>query len=233
MSLPLVPPEIGRLGARELFLNETFSSIQGESMHAGRPCFFIRLTGCSLRCAWCDTEYAFHEGTKTTIDACVDLAKESGIELVEVTGGEPLLQKATPELLRELCDAGFEVLLETAGALPIDQVDTRVKRIVDWKPPGSGEEDRNLPAVLDDLRKGDELKVVVADRRDYEWTRAWLHELCARRDDIGTTIPVHLSPVFEDLHPRDLAEWILEDQIPVRLNLQLHKAIWPPDARGV
>ena len=232
MSKPLVPPELGGLGPRELFLNETFFSIQGESTHAGRRCLFFRLAGCHLRCTWCDTEYAFHEGEVTTIDRCLELARRSGAKLVEVTGGEPLLQGAVFPLLSELCDAGYEVLLETSGATRIDRVDPRVRRIVDWKAPGSKEGSRNLPSVIDDLRDGDEVKVVLLDRADYEWARAWLGELIERRDDIGTLIPVHLCPVFGRLQPKDLAGWMLEDRLPARLNLQLHKAIWPDETRG-
>lgn len=233
MSKPLLPEEIRGLGPREIFLNETFLSVQGESTHAGRACFFIRLAGCHLRCTWCDTEYAFHEGKVTTVERCLELARQSGVELVEVTGGEPLLQKAVFPLMKELCDAGHEVLLETSGAVPIDTVDERVGRIVDWKAPGSGEESRNLPSVIDALRDRDELKLVLIDRADYEWARSWLRDLIERRDDIGTRIPVHFSPVFGRLEPKDLAGWMLEDRLPTRLSVQLHKVIWPASTRGV
>ncbi|MBN1442604.1 MAG: radical SAM protein [Planctomycetes bacterium] len=221
------------LGPGELLVNETFSSIQGESSFAGRPCFFIRLTGCPLRCRWCDTAYAFHEGTRRAVADVIDEAARSGLRLVEVTGGEPLVQNACLELLRGLCDHGLEVLLETSGAISIDGVDPRVRRIVDWKAPGSGESSRNRPQVLDALRAGDELKLVLAGRSDYEWARAWLQAAMREHPRIGREIPVHFSPVFGLCESSDLARWILEDRIEVRLQLQIHKHIWPPETRGV
>lgn len=226
----LVPRALARLGPRELLVHELFESIQGESTHAGRPCFFIRLTGCHLRCRWCDTEYAFHGGVVMTVEECLTRATASGRSLVEVTGGEPLLQKSVFPLLEELCDRGFEVLLETSGSMPLERVDPRVRRIIDWKCPGSGMETRNRDSVLDALRPGDELKLVVLDRRDYEWAREWVRSAASR---IPAAVPVHLSPVTEALAPDILASWILEDRLPVRLNLQLHRLIWGPDARGV
>ncbi len=228
-----LPRELARLGPRELLVTETFASIQGESSYAGRPCFFVRLTGCHLRCGWCDTEYAFHGGERRSVDDCVAAARDAGIPLVEVTGGEPLLQPAVDLLLAELCDAGFEVLLETSGAIGIGRVDPRVRRIVDQKAPGSGEASRNVASIIDDLRAGDELKIVLADRADYEWTRAWLEEARQRQPLIGTEIPVWLSPVWNRLPARDLAAWLLADRLPVRLGSQLHKTVWDPDARGV
>lgn len=230
MNPTLLPREFSTLGPTELLVNETFLSIQGESSFAGRPCFFIRLTGCHLRCGWCDSEYAFHEGKRMPVSRCLELA--SGSRLVEITGGEPLLQKAVHPLMRALCDRGHQVLLETSGGIPIDGVDGRVQRIVDWKAPGSGESHRNLPSVLKALKPGDELKIVLLDRQDYEWARDWLEATRADRSDIGTSIPVHFSPVFGRLENADLASWILEDRIPVRLQLQLHKFIWSPDTRG-
>jgi len=227
---PLLPPELARLGPDELFVNELFSSIQGEGTDAGRPCFFIRLAGCPLRCSWCDTQYAFREGRVLRVRECVDAALASGLGLVEVTGGEPLLQKSVHGLLRELCDRGLEVLLETSGSVPIDSVDPRVRRIVDWKCPGSGMDARNQPSVLPALRLGDELKLVLKDRADYEWARNWLESVRGR---IPAGVPVHLSAVFGTLPPERLARWILEDRLPVRLNLQIHKWIWGPDVRGV
>jgi 7-carboxy-7-deazaguanine synthase len=218
------------LKAGELLVNETFHSIQGESTHAGRPCFFIRLAGCHLRCVWCDSEHAFFEGEVRTVDACLAEARAAGSRLVEVTGGEPLLQKSVHSLLAGLCDAGHEVLLETSGALPIDAVDRRVKRIVDWKCPGSGMAGKNDPRVLDDLRDGDELKLVILDREDYEWARAGLAE---ELRSVPPAVPIHFSPVSGRLAAADLARWIVEDRLPVRLNLQLHKWVWGPDARGV
>jgi 7-carboxy-7-deazaguanine synthase len=233
VNAPLLPAELGRLGPGELFVNETFLSIQGESTHAGRPCFFIRLAGCHLRCGWCDSEYAFHEGTAMPVEECVELAARSGAHLVEVTGGEPLLQRAVYPLLSALCDRGHEVLLETSGAIGIGKVDPRVRRIVDWKCPGSDMESRNQPSVLRDLRPGDELKLVLAGRGDYEWASAWLGEAMTGAPLVGSAVPVHFSPVFGRLEPAELARWILEDRLPVRLSLQLHKLIWDPERRGV
>lgn len=230
---PLLPPELGRLAPDELLLNETFTSIQGESTHAGRPCFFIRLTGCHIRCSWCDTEYAFHEGSVATVDECLTRAAAASCRLVELTGGEPLLQKSAFTLLSRLCDQGYEVLVETSGAIDIAGVDPRVGRIVDWKCPGSGMADRNLESVLDDLREGDELKLVIIDRSDYTWARDFVREFRKSPRDGALTIPIHFSPVSDRLNSRDLSAWILEDGIEVRLNLQLHKIIWSPDARGV
>jgi len=229
----LVPRELADLGPRELFVNETFLSIQGESSYAGRPCFFVRLAGCHLRCQWCDTEYAFTEGRRMTVDDCLDLADGHGCELVEVTGGEPLLQEAVYPLMEDLVERGYAVLLETSGAVPIDRVKPPVRRIVDWKTPGSGEVRRNQESLLTALRTGDELKLVLLDRSDYEWARDWIREARRRWPSIGTSIPVHFSPVFGRCRNSDLASWILEDRLPVRLNLQLHKFIWAPDARGV
>lgn len=238
-------------------MHEVFHSIQGESTHAGRPCFFIRLTGCHLRCVWCDTEHAFFDGEVWTVSGCVDAAVASGARLVEVTGGEPLLQKAVYPLLERLADRGLEVLLETSGALSIAAVDPRVRRIVDWKCPGSAMAARNEPRVIGELRPGDELKLVLQDRRDYEWAREWLGSERAR---IPEGVPVHFSPAFDvhpqgrpeesppgdasravsspareaaGLAPRSLARWILEDGLDVRLGLQLHKVIWDPGTRGV
>lgn len=233
MNAPRLPNRLASLGPRELFVNETFLSIQGESTLAGMPCFFIRLAGCHLRCVWCDTDYAFYEGSSRTVDECLELAAAAGTRLVEITGGEPLLQKAVYALMSELCDRGHDVLLETSGAVPLDRVDPRVRRIVDWKAPGSGEEARNHPDVLTSLGEGDELKLVLLDRGDYEWARDWLRGTAERLPDVKSSVTVHFSPVFGRLHPEDLSRWILEDRLPVRLNLQLHKYIWSPETRGV
>ena len=232
MKPNLLPVELSDLGPGELLVNETFHSIQGESSFAGRPCFFIRLAGCHLRCNWCDTEYAFHAGQRVSVEDCVRQAAASGNELVEVTGGEPLLQSAVYSLLTRLADRGHRVLLETSGAVPIDAVDPRVHRIVDWKAPGSGESERNQPRVLDAVKPGDELKVVVLDRGDYEWARDWLRQTNRRRPTIGTSIPVYFSPVHGRLENSDLAAWILDDHLPARFGVQLHKYIWPEDSRG-
>lgn len=214
--------------ADSLMINEVFHSIQGESTHVGRPCTFIRLTGCHLRCTWCDTEYAFLEGRRMAIDELVEQARSIGCPLVEVTGGEPLLQTGCLKLLTRLADAGFEVLLETSGACDIAAVDPRVGRIVDVKCPGSGEADRNLWSNLNLLKNGDEVKFIVADRADYDFARDVI-----TRHDLAARVPVLVSPVFGQLDPAELATWILADALPVRLQLQLHKLIWSPDRRGV
>lgn len=226
----LLPRAIASLGDDELLVNEFFVSIQGESTHAGRPCFFIRLAGCPLRCRWCDTAYAFHEGRVETIGGCIERALESGCRLVEVTGGEPLAQHPAYSLLSALCDRGFDVLLETSGAYPLTGVDARVHAIVDWKCPASGMVGHNRLSLLQELRPDDELKFVLADRGDYEYARAWVrnHSRAHFR-----RMTVHFSPVFGRLSLEDLARWILEDGLEVRLNLQLHKIIWSPETRGV
>ncbi len=226
----MLPEQLGRLKPGELLISEFFHSIQGESTHIGRPCFFIRLTGCHLRCVWCDSEYSFFDGEVRTVKECVEKAGEAQCPLVEVTGGEPLLQTSVYELLTQLCDRGHEVLLETSGAVPIDRVDPRVRRIVDWKCPESGESSRNKPQVIPALKAGDELKLVISSRLDYEWARAWLTR---ERPRIPESVPVHFSPAFGRVPLEDLARWILEDRLPVRLNLQIHKWIWSPTRRGV
>ena len=211
-----------------LRVNEVFHSIQGESTHAGRPCVFVRLTGCNLRCVWCDTAYAFHEGESMDVRDVVARVEAYGCRLVEITGGEPLLQPEAVDLMRWLVDDGFEVLLETGGSLPIEGVPIGVKRIVDVKCPGSGESARNRWENLDALRPGDELKFVVADRRDYEWAAA---EVRAR--GLHERVPVLFSPVHPGLDRSDLAGWVLADRLPVRVQLQMHKLIWPGVLRGV
>ncbi len=211
-----------------LRVNEIFLSIQGESTYAGRPCVFVRTTGCPLRCRWCDTTYAYEEGDELTLDAVVKQVDAYGVPLVELTGGEPLIQPPALTLLRRLCDAGLEVLLETGGAWDITPVDERVVSIIDLKCPDSGMSGRNRLENLTLLRPQDQVKLVLASRRDYEFARQLLadHGLAAERE-------VLLSPVQGELEPADLARWILEDRLPVRLQLQLHQRIWPPDTRGV
>jgi 7-carboxy-7-deazaguanine synthase len=202
--------------------------VQGESSYVGLPCAFVRLTGCNLRCAWCDTEYAFHEGARRTVE---DVAREVlalGVPLVEVTGGEPLLQPGVHPLMTRLADAGLTVLLETSGSLDISQVDPRVIRIVDLKCPGSGEVERNRWENVGHLRTGDELKFVIADRVDYEWARAQV-----RDRDLAARAAVLFGPVWGRLEPRQLVEWILGDRLPVRFQMQMHKFVWPPETRGV
>jgi 7-carboxy-7-deazaguanine synthase len=214
--------------ASVLRVNEIFHSIQGESTHAGRPCVFVRLTGCNLRCVWCDTAYAFHEGDSMEVGEIARRVTEYGCRLVEVTGGEPLLQAETIELLRVLQERGHEVLLETGGSLPIDAVPVGVRRIVDVKCPGSGESERNLWSNLDALRTGDELKFVIADRADYDWA---VNQVRARALDARA--PVLFSSVDDGLSTGELARWVLHDRLPVRVQLQMHKVLWPGVPRGI
>ncbi|MCA9462585.1 MAG: 7-carboxy-7-deazaguanine synthase QueE [Nitrospira sp.] len=215
-------------GQPTLRITEIFYSIQGESTKVGLPCVFIRLTGCPLRCTWCDTEYAFHEGRTMTMQAVLDEVKTHGCSLVEVTGGEPLHQPNALVLLTELCNLGYDVMLETSGAFDVSGVDKRVSMIMDVKCPGSGMMDRMLWTNLNHLSSKDEVKFVVKDRRDYEWVREFIHRH-ALRDRCSLLV----SPVFGTLAPQSLAQWALEDRLPVRFQLQLHKYIWDPQARGV
>ena len=209
-------------------VTEIFHSIQGESTHSGRPCVFVRLTACDLRCRWCDTEYAFHEGSPTTVETVVERVLAYGCDLIEVTGGEPLLQPETPDLCRRLLAAGLEVMLETGGHRDISALPEGVKVILDVKCPGSGEAARNDWANLDRLRIGGEVKFVIADRADYEWAR----DVVVSRG-LTARFPVLFSPVFDELSLRDLAGWILTDRLAVRLQTQLHKHVWEPSRRGV
>jgi 7-carboxy-7-deazaguanine synthase len=205
-----------------LRVSEIFHSIQGESSRAGLPTTFVRLTGCPLRCVWCDTEYAFTGGVPMTIGAIMARLETIGCRTICVTGGEPLAQKACLSLLDKLCDAGYSVSIETSGALDISPVPDCVSCIVDLKAPGSGESDRNLWSNLDHLTRGDELKLVLASEADYEWAKS----VIATRH-LAERCPVLLSPVPDLLDAVLLAEWILRDQLPVRMQLQLHKLIWP------
>jgi 7-carboxy-7-deazaguanine synthase len=211
-----------------LKVNEIFHSIQGESSHAGRPCVFVRLTGCNLRCAWCDTEYAFYGGQELSIDEVIRNVAQFDCRLVEVTGGEPLMQPDAIDLMKRLLDEGYEVMLETGGSLPVDKVPPEVIKIVDFKAPGSGMAQKNRWSILDDLAPHDELKFVIADREDYTWARARVEEY-----DLAPRCTVLFSPVFGNLELSTLAGWILTDKLPVRLQSQLHKHIWDPDAKGV
>jgi len=203
-----------------LKLTETFVSIQGEGDAVGWPTFFVRLTGCPLRCVYCDTQYAFHGGRWSTVAEVLERARGSGARHVCVTGGEPLAQKSCLELLVALCDAGFAVSLETSGALDVALVDARVSRVVDLKTPGSGEVDRNRLDNLDVLSPRDQLKIVVCSREDYEWARQLL------RARGGLPCQVLFSPSWGQLEARELAEWILADGLDVRLQVQLHKLLW-------
>jgi 7-carboxy-7-deazaguanine synthase len=210
-----------------LRITEIFHSIQGESTWMGSPCTFVRLTGCPLRCVWCDTEYAFHGGDRMTLDEIVDRVIAIGTPLVEVTGGEPLAHRNAFELVRMLCDRDFTVLVETSGAFDIAPLDARAIRIMDLKCPGSGESERNLWSNLDHLTARDELKFVIADRTDYDWARSVIAErgLDSRVRD-GRLRAIHFSPVWNRIDFQDLAAWILEDRLPVRFQIQQHKVIW-------
>jgi len=212
-----------------LTINEIFYSVQGESSYAGRPCVFVRLTACDLRCSWCDTPYAFHEGTKRPLDEVLEELDAYTCPLVEVTGGEPLLQEDVYPLMERLLERGRTVLLETGGHRSTARVPDRVVTILDVKCPGSGESAKNDWSNLDRLRPQDEVKFVVKDRADYEYARDVIvrHGLGAR------AAAIHLSPVHGVMNPRTLSEWVLADNLPVRVQLQLHKYIWDPATRGV
>jgi 7-carboxy-7-deazaguanine synthase len=211
-----------------LTVNEIFHSIQGESTRAGHPCVFVRLTACDLRCTWCDTPYAFYEGRKMSVDDVVKAVDVYGCPLVEITGGEPLLQDDVYPLMERLIEAGHTVMLETGGHRPIDRVPAGVVKIVDVKCPGSGESDKNCWANLDALAPHDEVKFVIADRADYEFARDVVSNKLAARSGA-----VLFSPVHGALDPKTLSEWVLADRLPVRVQLQLHKLIWDPATRGV
>ncbi len=205
----------------ELRLTEIFFSLQGETSRTGLPTVFIRLAGCPLRCDWCDTTYSFTGGETWTIADILDKVAEYGTPYVTVTGGEPLAQKNCLLLLEALCDAGYDVSLETGGALDVADVDPRVSRIMDIKPPASGEADRNRWENLAVLNRNDEIKFVLTDRNDYEWALAVM-----RRDDFPREVPVLFSPVHGRLEARTLAEWMLEDKVAARMQIQLHKYLW-------
>jgi 7-carboxy-7-deazaguanine synthase len=211
-----------------LTVNEIFHSIQGESTRAGHPCVFVRLTACDLRCTWCDTPYAFHEGRKMSIDEVVKAVDEYGCPLVEITGGEPLLQDEVYPLMERLLEGGHTVMLETGGHRPIDRVPADVVKVVDVKCPGSGESDKNHWANLDALGPHDEVKFVIADRADYDFARDVVQKKLAARKGA-----ILFSPVHGALDPKTLSEWVLADRLAVRVQLQIHKIIWTPDTRGV
>jgi 7-carboxy-7-deazaguanine synthase len=206
-----------------LRITEVYASVQGESTHAGKPCVFVRLTGCNLRCAWCDSAYTFTGGAWRALDDVVAEAHGFGVHMIEITGGEPLLQKAAIPLMQRLLDLGHEVLLETSGSKPIDDVPDGVHVILDLKPPDSGEVEANLWENLPLLKAKDEVKIVLASRGDYEWARDVI-----RANPLPC--PVLLSPAWGCVDPKDLVAWILEDHLDVRLNLQIH---WGPTTVGV
>lgn len=218
--------ETGTAAAGRLRITEIFASIQGESTRVGLPTVFVRLTGCPLRCTWCDTAYAFSGGSTRSLDDILAEVARHGLRHVCVTGGEPLAQKACLELLAALCDAGHSVSLETSGALDIGGVDARVSRVMDLKAPGSGEAAKNRYANLALLSAHDEIKIVLADAADYEWAKRQITEHA-----LAERCPVLLSPVAGSLAPTELAAWIVRDRLPVRFQLQLHKILWD-DARG-
>jgi 7-carboxy-7-deazaguanine synthase len=212
-----------------LVIHEIYASIQGESTFAGLPCAFVRTTGCNLRCVWCDTPQAFHGGTRMARSAVLARALSFGTPLVELTGGEPLLQPAVLPLMRELCDAGRTVLVETSGEADVAPVDPRVHKVMDLKCPGSGESERNRWSNLMHLSPHDEIKFVLADRVDYEWMR----DVIRQRRLSQITPHLLASTVFGKLAPRDLVAWVLDDHLPVRVQLQMHKYVWGADATGV
>ncbi|PAW76371.1 MAG: 7-carboxy-7-deazaguanine synthase [Verrucomicrobia bacterium Tous-C9LFEB] len=212
-----------------LKINEIFYSIQGESTFAGKPCVFVRLTACDLRCTYCDTEYAFYEGKKQTFEEIFREVAKFGCQLVEVTGGEPLLQKSVLPFMTELCNEGYTVLLETSGAHDIRPIDPRVHRIMDLKCPSSGEVKRNLPGNLEWLKERDEIKFVIGSEEDYLWAKQQI-EQGEWKDKVNAIL---FSPVFGKIELVHLAEWIMRDHLPVRLQLQMHKFIWSPTQRGV
>ena len=215
--------------ASTLVVNEIYLSIQGESTWAGERCVFVRLTACDLRCTYCDTAYAFHDGTRRTLEDVIAEVLAFDCPLVELTGGEPLLQKAALPLMTALCDAGRTVLIETSGAHDISAIDPRVHRIMDLKTPDSGECARNLWSNIEHLGVRDEVKFVIGSREDYEWAREQV-----RRHDLPRRVrSVLFSPVFGKIAPASIVAWMLEDKLDVRFQLQLHKFVWEPRARGV
>jgi 7-carboxy-7-deazaguanine synthase len=217
-----------------LRVTEIFHSIQGESTWAGLPCTFVRLTGCPLRCVWCDTEYAFHGGERRTIEDVIGEVERFGTRLVEITGGEPLVQPQALTLARELLDGGYTVLVETSGAIDASPLDPRAHKIMDLKCPGSGESHRNLWSNLEHLTERDEIKFVIKDRADWEWTRQVIVERALdQRVRSGTLNALLVSPVWGDLDLQAFASWILGSGLPVRMQVQLHKLIWGPDVKGV
>jgi 7-carboxy-7-deazaguanine synthase len=213
-----------------LKVNEIFYSLQGESSYAGRPCVFIRLTGCNLRCSYCDTRYAYEEGTEMELDLIIDQVSSYRCPLVEITGGEPLIQAETPALILRLLERNFKVLLETNGSQNIQRVDDRCIKVVDMKCPSSGMEAQNDLGNLKKLSSDDELKFVIGNRIDFEYAKGVLDEY---QKFFSARTPVHFSPVFGELKPKLLAQWILAEHLEVRLQLPLHKILWDPNQRGV
>ena len=209
-------------------INEIYLSVQGESSHTGLPCVFVRLTGCNLRCVWCDTAYAFHDGKNQSIDQTLKDIKNFGINLVEITGGEPLMQEDVYPLMEALLENGYKVMLETGGSLSLGKVPRDVIKILDLKCPGSEEHKKNNLDNLKLLAPHDEVKFVILDRRDYEWSRDLI-----KKHKINETAPILFSPVYGKLELKEMVKWILEDRLPVRLQTQLHKVIWSKETQGV
>lgn len=211
-----------------LKINEIYLSLQGESTYAGLPCVFVRLTGCSLRCSWCDTAYAFYEGQDQGLEAILEKVDSFGVKLVEITGGEPLEQEGVYPLMESLLNKGYKVLLETSGAVDLGRVPKAVVKIMDIKCPGSGEEKRNLFENLKKLVAGqDEIKFVIQDKGDYDYAKDVIS-----KNGLAGKFTLLFSPAHEHLKPADLAEWITKDRLPVRFQVQLHKYIWPEDTKG-
>jgi len=211
-----------------LKVNEIFFSIQGESSQMGLPCVFVRLTECDLRCTYCDTEYAFYEGEMLSLEHIIEQVSSYGCKLVEITGGEPLLQSEVYELMTRLCDLGFSVMLETGGHILVDKVDARIKKIIDMKTPSSGMLRKNDYRNLEIAAPTDEIKFVIGSRLDYDWAKQVIEQY-----RLTERLTVLMSVVFGELSPQTLAEWILADRLPVRFQLQMHKYIWSPETRGV
>ena len=209
-----------------LRINEIYFSIQGESTHAGRPCIFIRLTYCNIRCSYCDTEYAFQDGNDMEISEILDKIKKWDCNLIEVTGGEPLFQDECIDLLKELIQHGYEVLLETGGSLSVKDVPEKVIKIVDFKCPSSGMVEKNLWSIIDDLMPYDEVKFVIGNREDFDWANKMLDKY-----SLSNKCTVLFSPIFNEIEPSLLANWILEEYLPVRMQIQIHKHIWEPDLK--
>ena len=227
-------PALGAPAPASLRVTEIFHSIQGESTWAGLPCTFVRLTGCPLRCVWCDTEYAFHGGVRRTLDQILEAVAAHGTGLVEITGGEPLVQPHSFTLATRLLDAGYTVLVETSGAIDVAPLDPRAHKIMDLKCPGSGEVTRNLWSNLEHLTGRDEIKFVIKDRADWEWAS---EVITTRRLDVrvgdGTLRALLVSPVWGGVDLQEMSSWILKSGLPVRMQVQLHKLIWGADAKGV
>jgi len=211
-----------------LKIHEIYLSVQGESTHVGKPCVFVRLTGCPLRCSWCDTEHAFYSGEHMNVSTIITQVLNFDVPLVEITGGEPLIQKNVHLLMTKLCDHKKEVLIETSGAFDIGMIDPRVRVIMDIKCPDSNESKKNLYSNLGQLKPKDEVKFVLSSRKDYDFAKSVIYDY-----DLEGRCELLMSPVFGQIDPKSIVEWILEDKLGVRFQLQLHKFIWPPDKQGV